>query len=85
MSELGDWSNHDNKKYIGRIDRINVSMTEDYEVEYFIDQYLKTRRYTVNNANRDVVANELEKYPGNAPFKRDDLNDFLDKCITKKK
>lgn len=47
MEELGDWSKHDNKKYIGKIDRIYVSMTEDYEVEYFIDQYLKTHKYEV--------------------------------------
>ncbi len=41
MAELGDWSDHDNKKYIGKLDRIYVSMTEGYEVGYFIDKYLK--------------------------------------------
>lgn len=85
MAELGDWSAHDNKKYIGKIDRIYVSMTEEYEVEYFIDQYLKTRGYAMSNTARDVISGELEKYPGKAPFKRDELNDFLDKRITKKK
>ncbi len=85
MAELGDWSTHDNKKYIGKIDRIYVSMTEEYEVEYFIDQYLKTRGYAMSNSARDVIAGELEKHPGKAPFKRDELNDYLDKRVTKKK
>lgn len=28
MATLGDWSTHDNKKYIGKLDRIYVSKTE---------------------------------------------------------
>lgn len=78
MTDLGDWSNHDNKRYIGKIDRIHVAMSETYEVEYFIDQYLKTRKYAVSNENRDKVANALEKFGGRAPFKRDELNQYLD-------
>lgn len=84
MDNLGDWSAHDNKKYIGKLDRIYVSMTEDYEVEYFIDQYLKTRNYTISNKNRDIVVGVLEDYPGKAPFKRDELNTYLDLKFGKK-
>jgi hypothetical protein len=84
MAELGDWSDHDNKKYIGKLDRIYVSMTEDYEVEYFIDKYLKDRSYAVSNKNRNVIAEALEQYPGRTPFKRDDLIAFLDKRFPKK-
>lgn len=83
MSNLGDWSSHDNKKYIGKIDRVNVSMTEYYEVEYFIDHYLKSRDFQVSNKNRDVIVNALENYPGKVPFKRDDLNAYLDKLYKK--
>jgi len=78
MSIKGNWSDHDNKKYIGKLDRIYVAMSEYYEVEYFIDHYLDTRNYAVNNANRDKVTSALEKYPGRTPFKRDDLNKYLD-------
>lgn len=84
MAKLGDWSNHDNKRYIGKIDRIYVSMAEKYEVEYFIDHYLQSRGYTLDNAGRDVIAGALEQYPGKAPFKRDDLIAFLDGRITSK-
>ena len=83
MTTLGDWSKHDNKKYIGKIDRIYVSMTEEYEVEYYIDHYLQTRKYAVSNENRDLITKKLEAYPGKAPFKRDDLNAYLDKLFNK--
>lgn len=78
MAKKGDWSDHDNKKYIGKLDRIFVSMTEHWEVEYFIDHYLDSGGFGINNKNRNIIAIELEKYPGRAPFKRDDLNKFLD-------
>lgn len=78
MEDLGDWSSHDNKKYIGKLDRIYVSMTEEWEVEYFIDKYLKDGGYKVSNENRSIVIRALEKYQGKAPFKRDDLKDYLD-------
>ncbi|ORM94900.1 hypothetical protein [Pantoea cypripedii] len=83
MTTLGDWSEHDNKKYVGKIDRIYVSMTEEYEVEYFIDHYLQSRNYQISNENRDIVTDKLEAYPGKAPFKRDDLNTYLDKLFNK--
>lgn len=73
------WSREDNKRYRGKIDRVFVSMTESWEVEYFIDHYLKTRGRDISNKNRDLVADKLENAPGRAPFKRDDLNNWLDK------
>ena len=38
MATKGDWSDHDNKKYIGKLDRIYVSLSETWEVEYFMVQ-----------------------------------------------
>lgn len=73
------WKSDDNKKYRGKIDRINVSFTEDWEVEYFIDKYLSTRGYGLTDDNRSKLAHKLESTPGRAPHKRDDLNAWLDK------
>lgn len=73
------WKNDDNKKYRGKIDRIYVSMTESWEVEYFIDHYLKTRKRGINNENRSLVAHKLEDLPGKAPHKRDEVSAWLDK------
>ena len=73
-----NWNSSDNKHYRGPIDRVFVSMTEQYEVSYFIDQYLKTRGYGLTDENRKKVGTKLATYAGRAPFKRDDLNVFLD-------
>ncbi len=35
----GEWSGKDNKHYRGHLDRIYVSATEEWEVEYIIDHY----------------------------------------------
>jgi len=84
MAEIkGDWSTHDNKRYRGKLDRIYVSMTENYEVEYYIDHYLETRKFDISNKNRDIVADALEKYSGRAPFKRTELDVYLDRLFKK--
>lgn len=82
MATKGDWSDHDNKKYIGKLDRIYVSLSETWEVEYFIDHYLESRNCSLTTKNRNVIANKLEEYSGKAPYKRDDLKAFLDANIT---
>ncbi len=74
-----NWNGKDNKHYRGPIDRIYVSMTETYEVSYFIDQYLKTRGYDMTDENRTLVGKKLQLYAGGAPWKRDELNAFLDR------
>lgn len=73
------WNASDNKHYTGPIDRVFVSMTESYEVSYFIDQYLKTRGYDMTEENRLRVGKKLQLFQGAAPWKRDDLNAFLDR------
>ena len=83
MATIGDWSDHDDKKYIGKIDRIYVSMSEYYEVEYFIDSYLDSRGFDVNNKNRNIIRGALEEYPGRTPFRRDQLQEYLDKKYKK--
>lgn len=76
------WNSQDNKRYRGKIDRIYVSETESYEVDYFIDAYLRKRGAFVTNANRDVIAEYIDLFPGRAPIKRVDLEAHLDRVIT---
>jgi hypothetical protein len=76
-----DWSSHDNKGYRGKIDRVNVALSENWETKYFIDHYLETRGYKINNQNRDRIVGWLEKYSGKAPFKRVALNSYLDASL----
>jgi len=72
------WAQQDNRHYRGHMDRINVSRTEDWEVNYFIDHYLKTRSYGLTDENRRIVGQAMEAYQGRVPVKRDDLSAFLD-------
>lgn len=78
-----DWSSHDNKGYVGKIDRVNVALSETWETQYFIDHYLETRGCQINNQNRDRIAGWLEAYKGKAPFKRVALNAYLDASLKK--
>ena len=73
------WKSDDNKKYRGKIERIYVSLTESWEVEYYIEHYLKTRGRSLSDENRSKVAHKLEGSPGRAPHMRSDLNAWLDK------
>lgn len=74
-----NWNSQDNKHYRGPIDRVFVSQTEQYEVDYFIDQYLSTRNFALTDDNRKKVGQKMQGYPGHAPVKRSDLEAFLDK------
>ena len=75
---LGDWSGHPNKAYVGKIDRVLVSPTQAWTPEYYIDHYLHARGRPVTQWNRDVVVAALGKYVGQAPFRREQLDGFLD-------
>lgn len=74
-----NWNAQDNKKYRGKIDRIFVSQTEDYEVDYYINDYLKTRHYALTDENRAKVGKKMDTYQGRAPIQRKDMDAFLDK------
>lgn len=78
-----NWSAQDNKKYRGKIDRIFVSRTEYYEVDYYVGQYLKTRGYADTDANRKVIHQEMEAYSGRAPILRADMDRWLDGRVSK--
>jgi hypothetical protein len=85
VQQKGNWSKHDNRKYIGKIDRVFVALSEYWEVEYYIDHYLETRKYNVNNKCRNIIAADLENVPGKAPHKRSDLDAYLDNVYALRK
>ncbi|WP_444633907.1 hypothetical protein [Cupriavidus oxalaticus] len=74
----GNWSVHDDKNYRGRRDRIFVSRTEEWEIEYFIDHFLKTHQYLVNEKNRAIVLRAVNDYQGSAPIQRAELTRYLE-------
>lgn len=80
-----NWNSNDNKGYRGPIDRAFVSLTEPYERSYFVDEWLKSRKYKVDDNGRAVVNRVIDNYTGRAPIKRADLEKYLDANISPKK
>jgi len=76
-----DWKHEDNKHYRGHLDRIYVSTTEEWEIGYFVDHYLKSHKSSTTESNRDFVMEKIAAYPGRKPIKRTDLTAFLDERI----
>jgi len=46
-----NWSSEDNKNQRGKINRIYVSSTESYELNYFVADYLKTSEFNETGSN----------------------------------
>ena len=66
------------------IDKVFVSQTESWEMKYFVDHYLKTNNYTVDENNRGIVRDAINEFQGHPPVKRADLTTFLDAKFTRK-
>jgi len=80
----GNWSAKDNKHYRGHLDRIYVSMTEEWETEYFIDKFLGSHNSSPNSSNREIVLKAISEYPGRKPILREKLNTYLEQKLLKK-
>ena len=76
------WSDQDNKNIRGPKDSIYVSLTEPWEVNYFIDHYLQSR-YTVTDKNREIVRESIKQYSGRSPVLRSTLEAYLDRLYKK--
>ena len=73
-----NWNATASKHYQGPIDRVFVSMREAYDVDFFIDEYLRTRRFPLDDANRRMVGEKLEAFLGRVPYLWGDLAAYLD-------
>lgn len=80
--EKSTWPHADNKHYRGHLDRIFVSTSEEWEVGYFVDHYLKSHNCDTNSGERNVVMENIAAYPGRKPILRTELTKFLDGRIT---
>ncbi|WP_445570671.1 hypothetical protein [Pseudomonas sp. E102] len=76
------WERSDKKRYSGKIEGIFASITEAWDVEDFIDQYLVLRGFQVNDMNRERIALRLEAAPGRPPYRAVQLVAWLDENYT---
>lgn len=72
------WNTGASKYYQGPIDRVYVSLREIHDVDFFIDEYLRRRRFDLSDDNRRTVGGKLETFVGRVPYRWNDLADFLD-------
>lgn len=78
MKSWSKWNEEDNKKITGKLDSKLVSITEDYELSYFIQKYLEAKGLKQTPATKLTLTRLIKKYPGQIPIKRDDLVNYLD-------
>jgi hypothetical protein len=71
------WSAKHNKYYRGRMDRMAVSVTESYEVDDFIDQFLRVNNIPDMDTNRERIASAMTQYPARAPWRQDEVATFV--------
>lgn len=72
------WNIGASKHYQGPIDRVYVSLREVHDVDFFIDEYLRRRRFDLSDDNRRMVGEKLALFVGRVPYRWDDLTGFLD-------
>ena len=60
------------------MEKIYVSWTEQWKVAQYIDHYLKSRKYVVNDQSRAAIRMLIAQYPSKGPLKKSDLDFYLD-------
>ena len=57
---------------------IFVTWTQQWDMEQYIEHYLRARRLGGNEHAREMVHETLESYPGNTPYTKAALDFYLD-------
>jgi hypothetical protein len=63
------------------IDRVFVSWTQHWDLEEYVEHYLRARRLSSSTDMRRKVFECMTAYTGRAPYTRSDLDLFLDANI----
>jgi hypothetical protein len=64
--------------FSGSIDRIFVTWTQQWEVDEYIEYYLRKRRLASVDSARAAVWACIARYPGGTPHTKSDLDFYLD-------
>ncbi len=60
------------------MDKIYVSWTEQWRTTQYVDHYLTSRKYVVNDKSRAAIRMLIAQYPSKGPLKKSDLDFYLD-------
>jgi hypothetical protein len=67
------WTDDDNKKIRGKPDAVFVSLTEPYELRYFMESILNEAGKGHTDANKQAVLNAVNSFSGKPPILRSAL------------
>ena len=66
---------------VGGLECVDLSLTERYQLDCFIGQYIKTRNLrSIPNIN-DILRSTLAAYSGKPPVMVNELNAWIDKTL----
>lgn len=66
---------------VGGLECVYLSLTEHYQLDCFIGQYIKTRNLrSIPNIN-DILRSTLAAYSGKPPVMVNELNAWIDKTL----
>jgi hypothetical protein len=66
-----------------RIDIVCVTWREQWELDRYLEHYARTRRQSERVLDRAALLECLARYPGTAPFRKSDLDYFLDANLSR--
>ena len=61
-----------------RIEKVIVSWSEEWDLARYLERYIVTRRIAERERAMEMLQDCLDRYPGQAPFRKSDLDYFLD-------
>jgi len=63
---------------VGR-DRIYVSWTEQWDLPRYAAHYVEAKKQRIGATTAAEILKRIELYPGQAPFRKADMDHYLDK------
>ena len=58
---------------------IFVTWTQQWNVDEYVEHYVRTRRLALKDDSRALVRAVLASYPGKTPYRKSDLDFYLDR------
>lgn len=62
-------------------DVIYVSWSESWDIVDYVERYLRSRSYASSSLARDTVMKCIARYPGRPPYRKADMDYYLDRNI----
>jgi hypothetical protein len=65
-------------------DRVYVSWSEHLDLNEYVDRYLVSRKYALSPLSRTAILECMAAYPGDAPYRKADVDFYLDANLKRK-